>query len=147
MLLWSSGKLKQLCPLDLLALAQLKHAMKPKLRLLQASEDSAANLFDQLIECSSDTEQLADACGTPVLLPARCRFVISDVTRLGPLLAGMPCFAVKFSVTFHPMMYLSRIIQVLSCALENRCSRGRVRLHRDGPALGERERKAGLQIS
>lgn len=98
-------------PLDLLALAQLKHAMKPKLRLLHAPEGSAVNLFDRLVENSSDTEQLADACGTPVLLPARCRFVISDVTRLGPLLAGMPCFAVNFSVTSHPMMYLSRIIQ------------------------------------
>ena len=97
-----TGALKQLCcepavleeedialPLDLLALAQLRHAMKPKLGLVHAPDDSPVNLFDQLIENSSDTEQLADACGTPVLLPAHCRFVISDVTRLGPLLAGM----------------------------------------------------------
>ena len=80
---------KAAVPLDLLALAQLKRALRPKLQLLGAADTGAANLFEQVLENGADEEQLADACGATVLLPARCRFLISDVTRLGPLLEGM----------------------------------------------------------
>lgn len=51
---------------------------------------AALNLFDQLISHDGDTEAEAVAHETPVLLPPRSRFLMSDITRLKPLLPGAP---------------------------------------------------------
>ncbi|CAK0783316.1 hypothetical protein CVIRNUC_006515 [Coccomyxa viridis] len=48
------------------------------------------DLFDQLISNDSNQDLLADAAGHSVILPPRCRFLISDITRLKPLLTGSP---------------------------------------------------------
>ena len=77
--------------LDLFGLAELKGVLKPKLQLQGQYGDAAtntANLFDQLHQNPRDKEVVAEAYGVPVLLPARCRFLLSDITRLQPLLAG-----------------------------------------------------------
>jgi hypothetical protein len=107
---------------DYLAMADMRHALKPKLQFLAPETTSAAaaadagdvpgagscqqqgvqqqqqqqqtscNLFNQLIDSSSSgsdgRERLALAGGHPVLLPPRCRFLMSDARQLQPLLPG-----------------------------------------------------------
>ena len=84
-------------PLDMLGLAELKGVVKPKLQLQDDISDTsdipAANLFDLLHHNGRDREVVAEACGVPVLLPARCSFLLSDVRRLQPLLAGTALLA------------------------------------------------------
>ena len=53
-----------------------------------AGAETAVNLFDRVISNDGDTETEAVAHETPVLLPPRSRFLMSDVTRLRPLLPG-----------------------------------------------------------
>ena len=48
------------------------------------------NLFDVLIGNVCDKERMALAYQTAVLVPPRARFLLSDVTRLRPLLPGAP---------------------------------------------------------
>jgi hypothetical protein len=50
---------------------------------------AAVNLFDRVIGNDGDCEAEAVAHETPVLLPPRSRFLMSDVTRLRPLLPGV----------------------------------------------------------
>ena len=53
-----------------------------------AGPAAAVNLFDQVVGNDGDAEAEAVAHETPVLLPPRSRFLMSDVTRLRPLLPG-----------------------------------------------------------
>lgn len=53
-----------------------------------AGAAAGVNLFDRMIGNDGDTEAEAVAHETPVLLPPRSRFLMSDVTRLRPLLPG-----------------------------------------------------------
>lgn len=48
------------------------------------------NLFDRLISNDGDVEAEAVAHEARVLLPPRSRFLMSDITRLTPLLPGAP---------------------------------------------------------
>ena len=78
--------------LDLIALSHMKKAVRPKLTFAAGDVNTEhSNLFDQLISNDSDHEHLADAAGSTVLLPPRSRFMISDIARLKPLLAGQHC--------------------------------------------------------
>lgn len=72
---------------DLLALSELRSVVKPKIQYHDSG--AVANLFDTLIENTNDAERVASAFNKQVLIPSRCRFLISDVTRLQPLLAGI----------------------------------------------------------
>ena len=53
-----------------------------------AGSADVVNLFDRVIGNDGNTEAEAVAHDTPVLLPPRSRFLMSDVTRLRPLLPG-----------------------------------------------------------
>lgn len=78
--------------LDLVSLSHMKQAIKPTFTV--AAEDGNTqpmNLFDQLNRNDNDQEQIADAAGHTVLVPAKSKFLVSDITRLKPLLAGMCC--------------------------------------------------------
>ena len=76
--------------LDLVALSHMKQAMRPKFTTANGIANAQPrDLFDQLISNDSNQDLLADAAGHSVILPPRCRFLISDITRLKPLLTGM----------------------------------------------------------
>ena len=55
-----------------------------------AGSAQGCNLFDMLIRNASDEERKALAFQTHVLVPPRARFLLSDVTRLRPLLPSAP---------------------------------------------------------
>ena len=89
--------------LDLLGLAELKGVVKPKLQLPgDSTEPATADLFDRVHENMGDEEVVAEAFGVPVLLPACCRFLLSDVKRLQPLVAGT-------AGRKHPLPRLQRV--------------------------------------
>ncbi|KAK9905667.1 hypothetical protein WJX75_004219 [Coccomyxa subellipsoidea] len=67
---------------------KLRSVVKPKFQYHDSG--AVANLFDTLIKNTNDAERVASAFNKQVLIPSRCRFLISDVTRLQPLLAGVP---------------------------------------------------------
>lgn len=85
---------------DWVQLASLKAVLRPKLRIMpQAFSNKsgstsavapATNLFDVLVGNASDFEVEARAHEALVLLPARCRLMMSDISRLQPLLQGAP---------------------------------------------------------
>ncbi|KAK9823771.1 hypothetical protein WJX72_005400 [[Myrmecia] bisecta] len=54
----------------------------------QSSSDKPVNLFDTLVSNDAGEEVIGLAHETPVLLPRHSTFLLSDVTRLQPLLAG-----------------------------------------------------------
>ncbi|CAL8472253.1 g11795 [Coccomyxa elongata] len=54
------------------------------------SGGAGVDVFDTLIENLDDVERLATAYNAQVVIPRRSRFLISDVTRLQPLLADLP---------------------------------------------------------
>lgn len=64
--------------------------------LRPAGAAPAVNLFDRLISNKSDADAEALAHETPVLLPPRSRFLMSDITRLKPLLPGAPAYTMAF---------------------------------------------------
>lgn len=72
---------------DLVALSELRHVLKPKLQY-----DSCAaqplDLFNTMIENADNVERLATAFTARVLIPRHSRFLISDVNRMQPLVAG-----------------------------------------------------------
>lgn len=72
--------------LDLLALSELKHVVKPKYQ--DHSSGAGVDVFGTLIKNLDDRERLATAYNVQVVVPRRSRFLISDMTRLQPLLAG-----------------------------------------------------------
>jgi hypothetical protein len=77
--------------LDLLSLAELKRVVKPHFRFVSAEADDStqgSNLFNVLIENGQELERWALAHTAEVLVPRQARFLISDVTRLQPLLQG-----------------------------------------------------------
>lgn len=69
--------------------ALLKH------RSCAAAQAPAVNLFDRLISNDDGVEAEALAHETPVLLPPRSAFLMSDITRLKPLLPGVQSHAMK----------------------------------------------------
>ena len=71
---------------DLLALSELRNVVKPKFQYYD--NGTVVDLFDNPIENTDAAERIASAFNTAVLIPRRSRFLISDVTRLSPLLAG-----------------------------------------------------------
>ena len=71
---------------DLLALSELRKVLKPKFQYHNSGKE--VDLFETLLENTDEAERLATAFTTPVVIPARSRFLISDITRLQPLLAG-----------------------------------------------------------
>ena len=76
--------------LDLVALSHMKQAMRPKFTSAnEVADTQTRDLFDQLISNDSEQDLIADAAGHPVILPPRSQFLISDITRLKPLLTGM----------------------------------------------------------
>ena len=76
--------------LDLIALGHMKQAMRPKFTAADEVADAQPrDLFDKLISNDSKQDLVADAAGHPVIMPPRSRFLISDITRLKPLLTGM----------------------------------------------------------
>ena len=76
--------------LDLVALSHMKQAMRPKFTAAgEVADAQPRDLFDRLMSNDSEQDLVADAAGHPVILPPRCRFLISDITRLKPLLTGM----------------------------------------------------------
>ena len=72
--------------LDLLALSDLKHVVKPK--YLDHSSGAGVDLFETLIKNLDDVERLATAYNVQIVIPRWSSFLMSDVTRLQPLLAG-----------------------------------------------------------
>ena len=76
--------------LDLVTLSHMKQAMRPKFAsATKAADAQPRDLFDQLISNDSEQDLIADAAGHPVILPPKSQFLISDITRLKPLLTGM----------------------------------------------------------
>ena len=79
--------------LDLCALHKLKYTLHPKFQFDDAlspeHQDSAVNLFDALHSNSHESERLATAYQSQVLIPAHVMFLISDVKKLQPLLSGI----------------------------------------------------------
>lgn len=75
--------------LDLIALHELKYTVHPKLAFAAESEQTLpVNLFDYLICNESNKEVIGDAFGYATLIPAQAAFLLSDVTKLKPLLPG-----------------------------------------------------------
>lgn len=72
--------------LDLLTLASLKKVLKPKFKF--AERANGVNLFDNLIENRSDTESIAMAHESRVLVPGHSRFMITDLSNFRMLLPG-----------------------------------------------------------
>ena len=78
--------------LDLCALHKLKYTLHPKFQFDDAlspeHQDSASNLFDAVHSNIHESERLATAYQSQVLIPPHATFLISDVKRLQPLLSG-----------------------------------------------------------
>ena len=74
--------------LDLLALHELRYTLRPKFTV-EGTQGSPVNLFDNLICNNEDEEQVADAFGHAVLIPAQASFLLSDIKKLSPLLTGL----------------------------------------------------------
>lgn len=72
--------------LDLLALSELKHVVKPKYQ--DHSSGAEVDLFETLVKNLDDVERLATVYNARVVIPRQSSFLMSDVTRLQPLLAG-----------------------------------------------------------
>jgi len=73
-------------PLDLVSLAEMRFAVFPKLYL---PSGEAVNLFDNLVKVGEGGEEEATvtAMGNSFLLPRGSAFLMSDITRLRPLLS------------------------------------------------------------
>lgn len=85
--------IQQADSLDMLALHELKYTLRPKFSVVaEGSHGSPVNLFDNLICNNKDEEQVADAFGHAVLIPAQASFLLSDIKKLSPLLTGLQSF-------------------------------------------------------
>lgn len=77
---------------DLLSLAELKHVVKPRFQFLDGEDPNVSarstRLYDAVIENDKETERLAMAHEAKVLVPRHARFMLSDITRLQPLIQG-----------------------------------------------------------
>ena len=83
--------------LDLISLSHMKRAIRPKFTFTAGDAYMGPrNLFDQIISNDSNQDQIADAAGHAVVIPPRSRFMIADITRLKPLLAGWCLSALPF---------------------------------------------------
>ena len=88
--------MQQTDSLDLIALHELKYTLRPKLSVVaEGMHGVSVNLFDNLIFNDGDQEEVADAFGHAVLIPARAAFLLSDIKKLNPLLAGLQYFQVR----------------------------------------------------
>ena len=76
--------------LDLLALQEMKYTLHPKFLMeAEGKHGAPVNLFDNLIFNDGDQEEVADAFGHAVLIPANAAFLLSDIKKLNPLLTGL----------------------------------------------------------
>ena len=82
---------------DYVALGALAAVVKPKFRFASApwlpqapdvQPPTSCNLFNTLISNVAEVEQLAEAHVEAVLIPARCSFMLGDITRIKRLTAG-----------------------------------------------------------
>lgn len=84
------SNIQQTDRLDLLGLHELKYTLRPKFSVAaESTHGSPVNLFDNLICNNRDAEQVADAFGHAVLIPAQASFLLSDIKKLSPLLTGL----------------------------------------------------------
>lgn len=78
--------------LDYITLESQKGILHPKLLFgatqLNPSDEKASDLFDCIHSNDSDEEREALAFDTPVLLPKRSRWLMSDLTKLHKLIPG-----------------------------------------------------------
>lgn len=91
------SNLQQTDSLDLIALHELKYTLRPKLSVVAEGmhEGAPVNLFDNLIFNDGNQEEVADAFGHAVLIPAHAAFLLSDIKKLNPLLTGLHYFQVR----------------------------------------------------
>lgn len=75
--------------LDLLALAELQHLLRPKFSFRE-EKDKELNLFNCLVCNDSSREREATAHESHVLIPSKSSFFIADMTKFRLLLRGMP---------------------------------------------------------
>ena len=75
--------------LDLLALAELMHVVRPKFRF-KGGFEQPCNLFNTLIKNDSAQEREAMAHESNVLIPAACSFFLADMSNFRLLLKGEP---------------------------------------------------------
>lgn len=81
---------------DLLSLAELKHVVKPRFQYVDGEDPDlsawSTRLYDAVIGNDEEIERLAMAHETEVLVPRHARFMLSDITRLQPLMQGVLIF-------------------------------------------------------
>lgn len=77
---------------DLVALEQCKSSVRPKFSFWRSGRGWGRefNLFDTLISNESACERFGMAFTRPVVIPAKSRFLLSDIKRLKPLYEGWP---------------------------------------------------------
>lgn len=82
--------MQQTDTLDLLALHELKYTLHPKFSFVakEGTHEVPVNLFDNLICNDGDQEQIGDAFGHTVVIPAQAAFLLSDIKKLSPLLTA-----------------------------------------------------------
>ena len=84
------SSMQQTDSLDLLALQELKYTLHPKFSVVaEGMHGAPVNLFDNLIYNDGEQEEVADAFGHAVLIPAHAAFLLSDIKKLNPLLTGL----------------------------------------------------------
>lgn len=105
--------------LDLCALHELKYTLHPKFKFDSTrntnQQEPAVNLFDAVHSNSHESERLATAYQSQVLIPPHSNFLISDVKRLQPLLSGM-----AIAVAYPPCHLYVVLILTVSCSMQSR---------------------------
>lgn len=97
--------------LNLLALHELKYTLRPKFAFV-VEEDTHAdpvNLFDNLICNDSNQEQIGDAFGHKVVIPAQAAFLLSDIKKLSPLMTGLHCTDALVTTALTDIAYRASI--------------------------------------
>ena len=107
--------MQQTDSLDLLALQELKYTLRPKYHVVaEGMHGGPVNLFDNLIFNDGDQEEVADAFGHAVLIPAHAAFLLSDIKKLNPLLTGLQYFRSCLAVVWMSWHLAPHVISAAS---------------------------------